>query len=62
MSTMMEVIAQKVLDLNIPGHEVSFDPEEAEALGAFVEDALDEQTARDASIDLTADLFEAEGK
>lgn len=53
-----EIIEQKVLDLNIPGSEVSFDPVEAEALGAFEETALDEESARESVIDLTPDMFE----
>ena len=46
MDTTNDVIAQKVLDLDVPGVEVAFDPEEAEALGAFVETALEEADAR----------------
>lgn len=52
MDTTNDVIAQKVLDLDVPGVEVAFDPEEAEALGAFVETALEEADARASVIDL----------
>lgn len=51
----IEVIAEKVADLNTPGMVVDFDPAEAEALGAFEETAIDEETARDS----VADLYEA---
>jgi hypothetical protein len=46
------VILQKLTDADIPGFRVEFDPEEAELLGAFEEDALDEQDALDGSVDL----------
>ena len=52
MDTINDVIAQKVLDLDVPGVEVAFDPDEAEALGAFVETALDEADARASVVDL----------
>lgn len=35
-----------------PGLEVEFDPEEAEQCGAFMEDALSEEEAADASQDV----------
>ena len=37
---------------NMPGVGVEFDPEEAEALGAFEEDAISLEDAIDASLDL----------
>jgi len=46
------VILQKLIDADIPGFRVEFDPEEAELLGAFEEDALDEHDALDGSVDL----------
>ena len=33
------------------GHEVEFDPDEAELCGAFREDALDEEDAIEAALD-----------
>jgi hypothetical protein len=36
----------------IPGAIVEFDPDEAERIGAFQEDALDEADALESSIDL----------
>jgi len=41
-----EVIDQKLRDAETPGHEVSFDPDEAEKI-AFHEDALSDQDARE---------------
>lgn len=58
MSIDIEVIAEKVADLNIPGMEVDFDPAEAEALGAFEETAIDEETARDSVADLSYEAVE----
>lgn len=45
------VIDEKLLDAEIPGFQAEFDPEEAEQLGAFIEDALNEQDALDSSSD-----------
>ena len=39
-------------DAMIPGAMVEFDPDEAERMGAFQEDALDEADAIESSIDL----------
>ena len=46
-----QVIAQKLVDAQTPGFQVEFDPDEAELLGAFNEDALSEVEALDSSID-----------
>ncbi|HEY9934825.1 TPA: hypothetical protein ACJJSC_000433 [Neisseria meningitidis] len=54
----IEVIAEKVADLNTPGMVVDFDPAEAEALGAFEETAIDEETARDSVADLSYEAVE----
>ena len=35
-----EVLDAKCAELDVPGHEVEFDPDEAELCGAFREDAL----------------------
>ncbi|MGO9532114.1 MAG: hypothetical protein ACLP3B_13190 [Syntrophobacteraceae bacterium] len=44
-----EALREKLADMETPGFEVEFDPEEAELAGAFVEDALSEQDALDSS-------------
>ena len=46
-ATQDQVIAEKLRDAEIPGFEAEFDPLEAEELGAFTEDALSEQDAKD---------------
>ncbi len=46
-----EVIAEKLLDAQIPGFIAEFDPDEAEQVGAFTEDALSEQDALESDID-----------
>jgi flagellar basal body rod protein FlgB len=46
-----QVIAQKLIDAQTPGFQAEFDPDEAELLGAFTEDALSETEALDSSID-----------
>lgn len=52
-----EALREKMIDALTPGIQVEFDPDEAERVGAFVEDALSEQDAA-ASSD---DLVEADG-
>jgi hypothetical protein len=42
----------KLADANTPGFVVDVDPDEADLLGAFVEDALTEQDAMDGGVDL----------
>ncbi|MCP5276649.1 MAG: conjugal transfer protein TraD [Burkholderiales bacterium] len=44
-------MAQKLVDAQTPGFQAEFDPDEAELLGAFKEDALSETDALDSSID-----------
>lgn len=46
-----EVVSEKLIDALIPGYQVEFDPDEAELSGAFVEDALTEEEARESVID-----------
>ncbi len=46
-----QVITQKLVDAQTPGFQAEFDPDEAELLGAFKEDALSEVEALDSSID-----------
>jgi len=48
----VDVLAEKLTDAMIPGAIVEFDPDEAERMGAFQEDALDEADALESSIDL----------
>ena len=47
------VVDEKLSDMDTPGFEVEFDPEEAEFAGAFLEDALSEEDAKESAIDLT---------
>lgn len=42
---------EKIADLAIPGVQIEFDPEEAEHVGAFAEDALSETDASESAID-----------
>ena len=49
--TIRERIDRKLREAEIPGHEVEFDPEEAELI-AFRENALSDQAARESVIDL----------
>lgn len=53
-----QVIDHKLIDAQTPGFQAEFDPDEAEMLGAFREDALNETDALDSSID---QLESAEG-
>lgn len=46
-----QVITQKLVDAQTPGFQAEFDPDEAELLGAFKEDALSETDAQESSID-----------
>ena len=50
----VDTIKEKMSDAMTPGYQVEFDPGEAEGAGAFIEDALSENEALEAS----ADLFE----
>jgi hypothetical protein len=47
-----DIPLQKLADANITGFIVDVDPDEADLLGAFVEDALTEQDALDGGVDL----------
>ncbi len=49
------LIRQKLIDAEVPGAVVEFDPEEADRAGAFVEDALSEEDAREAEEGLQPD-------
>jgi hypothetical protein len=48
----VEVITSKLLDAMEPATGVEFDPEEAHAAGAFVENALTESDVDEAQCDL----------
>lgn len=50
-TTLRESVEAKCALLSVPGLEVEFDPEEAEQCGAFMENALSEEEAADASQD-----------
>lgn len=43
-----ESLDEKCAEMDVPGHMVEFDPDEAELCGAFREDALSEEDALDA--------------
>ena len=45
-----QVLQEKLADAEIPGAQIEFDPDEAEKVGAFVEDALSEKDAVETSI------------
>ena len=47
-----EVLFEKLDDAMTPGYQTEFDPAEAEAVGAFVEDALSESDAVESSADI----------
>ena len=47
-----EILHQKLLDAQIPGFKAQFEPFEAETLGAFAEDALNEKDALESVIDI----------
>ncbi|PRD67655.1 conjugal transfer protein TraD [Malikia spinosa] len=47
-----EAVREKMADALTPGFQVEFDPDEAERVGAFVEDALSEQDAAESGDDL----------
>lgn len=46
-----DVLRAKLEDMETPGFEVAFDPDEADALGAFREDALTYDEAIEAAWD-----------
>ncbi len=47
-----DVALEKLADADNPGFIVEVDPDEAELLGAFMEDALTEQDAMESGVDL----------
>ena len=46
------IISKTMDDASVPGVIIEVDPEDADRLGAFPEDAFDEETAWDANADL----------
>lgn len=48
---LMDVIAEQFEDLEIPGFLLEVSPIEADIMGAFVEDALNEEDAMEAIYD-----------
>ncbi len=48
-----QALADKLKNTSVPGYQVAFDPNEAEQLGAFTEDALSESDAMDSAADLS---------
>jgi hypothetical protein len=53
-SSEADVLAAKLSDADIPAFQAEFDPDEAERVGAFKEDALTEQDALDSDVDLSS--------
>lgn len=47
-----EALREKLDDAMTPGYQTEFDPEEADTVGAFVEDALSEEDAAESDADL----------
>ena len=48
----LEILQKKLFDAQIPGFKAQFEPQEAEMLGAFIEDALNEKDALESVIDI----------
>jgi hypothetical protein len=48
----VNVLEEKLIDAETPGFQVEVDPDEAEKLGAFAEDALSEADALDSTGDM----------
>jgi hypothetical protein len=49
-----DALREKLTDAGTPSYQAEFDPEEAERVGAFVEDALSEQDAAESGDDLAS--------
>ncbi len=47
-----EALHEKLEDAMTPGYQTEFDPQEAETVGAFFEDALSEEDAVESDADL----------
>jgi hypothetical protein len=48
----LDVLREKLIDAETPGFQAEVDPDEAEKLGAFAEDALSEADALDSTGDM----------
>lgn len=48
----LAAVHEKLLDAHTPGVQIEFDPDEADRVGAFMEDALSEQDAAASGDDL----------
>ena len=46
-----QALQEKLDDMETPGAVIEFDPDEADQLGAFIEDALSEEDALEAASD-----------
>jgi len=46
-----DLLEEKLADVEVPGFEATFDPDEAERLGIFEENALSEADAKESSMD-----------
>lgn len=51
-----DILADKLLDADSGGFQAECTPEEAEAMGAFFEDALELDDALDGAVESAADL------
>jgi len=60
-ATAAAVVREKLTDALTPGFVVEFDPKEADAAGAFAEDALSEADALNSTEDLPGDDPAQEG-
>lgn len=49
-----KALAAKLRDTQVPAYQVAFDPAEADQVGAFTEDALNESDALASATDLPA--------
>lgn len=50
-NTLLDVVEEKLQDLMIPGFVAEVSPEEAEIMGAFFEDSLTEEDAKESAYD-----------
>ena len=50
-SHLSPALLKKLEDICVPGAEIAFDPDEAEEMGAFLDDATPEQDVIDAAYD-----------
>jgi hypothetical protein len=48
----VDVVKEKLTDIQTPGFMAEFDPDEADEAGAFEEDALSVEDAKESTVDL----------